>query len=826
MKESREIIKQPVQAEIERPFDIADVTPTGRYAMYRGVTSANESPIFEYWRAIRKRLWLVIGVTVLITTLAAIYMARKPDVYMASAAVQVDLEQANPDLVTSDQRMPGATSDPAYFNTQLQLLTSDTLLRRVVKEMSLDSNKEFQKENAGSSVSSWRGLLETFGLANSDSNEKKPIEEASMASNSGLVSSEEIAEAVRLAPFVALIKKTINVDPVRESRATVKDTRLIEISYRHTNPELAAFIVNGIAEVYTKSNQEKRTGTNRKTNDFLNERIANLESDVKTGENRMVELKRRAGIIEKDDSVTIVIERLSGLNKQLLDTEEARKEAESQYNSVRNSPERIQAMVEERMAQYVADRESAIRRLENETAQEVARMKAQRKKLLVEYVEAAPEIEELDRQIETLEKEIKDVRLKNDDGLAAYRKRTAKVILENLKTKYLQTSEQEAKVRGAFNSQYNDAQGENQAAVTIKLLEQDIATKRGFLENLTKKQKENDVVAAGTKNNISVAEIAIPPDKPISPRRLTTVGAAMLFSMMFGAGLALFLEYLDDTIKSTEQVEEYLQLPALAAIPTIDSMPKRRLLLVGGSNEDKEPSETELLISKDSRSSMSEAYRQLRTSILLSTAGHAPKSLLITSSLPAEGKTTTAINTAISLAQTTAKVLVIDGDLRRPRLHSVFNISNATGLSSILSNELSREEILELIQKDEESNLYLMPSGPIPPNPAELIGSEQMKRLLTVLEGEFSHIVLDSPPIASFTDGVLMASLVDGVILVVQSGKSSRQVVQRVRQLLNDIGAKVFGVVLNNVNLKSQDNSYYYQSHYYRGSYNYEDTDE
>src|SRR5690606_39100498 len=212
------------------------------------------------------------------------------------------------------------------------------------------------------------------------------------------------------------------------------------------------------------------------------------------------------------------------------------------------------------------------------------------------------------------------------------------------------------------------------------------------------------------------------------------------------------------------EIESFLQLPALAAIPTIDSMPKRRLLLVGGDREDDEALDntSELLIYADPRSSLAEAYRQLRTSILLSTAGHAPKSLLITSSLPAEGKTTTATNTAISLAQTGAKVLIIDADMRRPRLHSVFNIENGEGLSTILSSELSEQEILKVVKTDPTTNLNLLTSGPIPPNPAELIGSVQMANLLKVLQNNFTHVVVDSPPITSFTDGVLIASLVDG----------------------------------------------------------------
>ena len=817
---------RPDSTDIERNFEAVAPLSTGGYSMYRGDGYREQSPLFEYWRIIRKRLWLVLGITVLLTTLTAIYMARKPNIYLATATVQVDLEQANQDLVTPDRRLPTVNSDPAYFNTQLQLLTSESLLRRVIKELNLDTNEAFQKEKNTKSVSAWRGMLAAFGLAGDAKKEDAGVvEEAPLTSNTELASTEEMNEAVRLAPFVEIIKKSLYVDPVRESRATVKDTRLINISYRDSDPTLAAYIVNGISEVFTKINQEKRTGTNRKTNDFLKDRIAELQSEIKAGEERLVDLKKTAGIVKTDDDTTIVIQRLSGLNKQLLESEEARKNAEAQYNSVKNSPERISALAEEQMARYITERENDIRRLVNDTQKEIAGLRAKRQKMLIEYVEDAPEIKEYDREISTLQSEIENVRQSNQKNLEDYRKKVSDTILENLQTRYLQAKDREDKVRAAFNEQFNEAQGQNQSAVTIKLLEQDIETKKGFYKNLENQQKGNDLAGAGTENNISVAEIAIPPEQPVSPRRLTTVLAVMLLSLLFGSGLAIFLEYLDDSIRTTEEVENYLQLPALAAIPTVEAMPRRKLLLVGsGDSEDGDPGNS-LLISKDSRSSTAEAYRQLRTSILLSTAGHAPKSLLITSSLPAEGKTTTAVNTAISLAQTGAKVLVVDADMRRPRVHTFFDISNAEGLSTILSSQLDEKEILNMVQKDEDSKLHLLPSGPVPPNPAELIGSEPMKQLLNLLEENFTHVVVDSPPIASFTDGVLMASLVDGVIMVVHSGKSSRHVVRRSTQFLHDIGAKVFGVVLNNVDMRSTDNYYYYQSYYGRSGYEQADDD-
>jgi uncharacterized protein involved in exopolysaccharide biosynthesis len=735
MKEIREIVPtkatEPV-VELDRPFEPHLIPGPGRYPAYRDVYGPEGFQFMDYWRAVRIRIWLVAGITVLVTTLVAIYMARKPNVYLASSVIQVDLEQTNPDLVTNDRQRSISNPDPSYFNTQLQLLSSDALLRRVVKEHNLDANKDFQASKAARETSAWRSVLRSIGLAadrtpqsNTNSSE---IEEA----NSRFVSADEIADAVRLSPYVDMIRDDLAVEPVRESRATVKDTRLIEISYRNSNPELAAFVVNAIGETFTIANQEKRSGTSRKTSDFLLKRINDLQSEIRSDEIKLVDLKKSEGILKTEGDQTIVIDRLSGLNRQLLEAENSRKLAEAKYFAVKDSPEAIKALAEQESARYITERENGVLQVRNDIQKKINDLTAERARRLEDFKETAPEIIEIDKQIDSLQDSLSTLLEKNNQDIASYRERTAKVLVDNLKTSYQQAKDQEGKIRSAYDVQYNEAQGQNSGAVIIKLLEQTIETNRGFLDNLRKQQSGNDVASQGSDNNISVASFGIPPSFPIAPRRLTTVAAALMLSSLFGIGLALFLEYLDDTISTTEEVESYLQLPALAVIPTIDSTAKRRLLLVGGKAEDADPDRdnSELLIFADPRSSLSESYRQLRTSILLSTAGHAPKSLLITSSLPSEGKTTTATNTAISLAQTGAKVLIIDADMRRARLHSVFNVSNRSGLSTVLSSELSEKEILDVVHFDKGTNVYVMPSGPIPPNPAELIGSEQMANLL------------------------------------------------------------------------------------------------
>jgi capsular exopolysaccharide synthesis family protein len=376
----------------------------------------------------------------------------------------------------------------------------------------------------------------------------------------------------------------------------------------------------------------------------------------------------------------------------------------------------------------------------------------------------------------------------------------------------------EQELRKAYDKQRAETLTQNESAVSYRIIQQEIDTNKNLLDGLLQRTKENEVVMAGTPHHLRVVDYAIAGKKPVAPRRSLIVGLSVLLSLGMGVGLAFFLEYLDDSVRSSEDVERFLHLPAIAMIPQTGAVKQKRLQsLTGRKNAlaiNGNGSREVLLTEVDKRSQVAEAYRHLRTSILLSTAGRPPKSLLITSSVPSEGKTTTAVNTAISLGQTGARVLLIDADMRRPRVHSIFNLSNLTGLSALLSREVSDEDIDAAIQRESESGLFVLTSGPVPPNPAELIGSDQMTKLLSRLTAKFTHVVIDSPPVAAFTDGVLIGAMVEAVLLVVHSGRSSRKIVARARRLLQDVGARIIGVVLNKV-ATTGSHSYYYYGGYY-----------
>jgi capsular exopolysaccharide synthesis family protein len=399
-------------------------------------------------------------------------------------------------------------------------------------------------------------------------------------------------------------------------------------------------------------------------------------------------------------------------------------------------------------------------------------------------------------------------------------KQAPKEIVSSLKMRYESAKSREDKLRASYKGKYSETSQQSVAQIQLNAINSELETNRQYYTTLLAKQRELQNAGGDSlrTNNVTVPQYSRLPRVPIGPARMRNVVVAFLLSLGAGIGLAFLLDYLDDTLKSVDDVDRYIHLPSLALIPANRS---DRARLRGKSPLQADGESNALALIDDVRSPIAEAYRHLRTSLLLSSAGQPPKTILVTSSQPSEGKTTTAVNTAVMLAQTGAEVVILDCDLRRPRLHAHFNVSNSRGVTNFLSGEADLDSALQPYER--LPNLKLMTSGPVPPNPAELLGSDEMRRLLALLSERFSHIIIDSPPAISFTDASILSTLVDGVMLVVHGGRSSRAVVRRAKQQLLDVGAHIFGVVLNNVKLESAD--YYYYPGYYASYYSNDSDD-
>ncbi|HEX8684881.1 MAG TPA: polysaccharide biosynthesis tyrosine autokinase, partial [Pyrinomonadaceae bacterium] len=484
--------------------------------------------------------------------------------------------------------------------------------------------------------------------------------------------------------------------------------------------------------------------------------------------------------------------RLTTYSSQLQQAEADRKEAEAAWNAAAAAQKagRVWDIPEVQKNENI-----------NKLRARISELEEQRAALLVTYTEEWPAVKKIDEQLKKLKSELE---------------KQPEQIIAGMKNRYEAARDKEAKLRTSYFAEQGTANAQSTSEMGLSDLSQRIETNKQLYQTYLQRQRELQVTASDRTNNVSTVEEARTPREPIGPPRMRNIVIAFMLSLGVGIGLAFLLDYLDDTLKSVEDVDRHLHLPTLALIPA----PREGRRLLGRSAPDHEPgATTALALIDDVRSPVAEAYRHLRTSLLLSSAGQPPKTVLVTSSQPSEGKTTTVVNIATMLAQTGADVLVLDCDLRRPRVHAHFGIANTRGVTNYLSGDSNVSELVQTY--DKLPNLKVIPSGPVPPNAAELLGSDEMRKLLYVLAENFTHIVIDSPPAISFTDASILSTMVDGVMLVVHGGRSSRATVRRAKQQLQDVGAHIFGIVLNNVKMEGTD--YYYYSGYYSGYYSDED---
>jgi len=757
---------------------LADLTQTKPYGRYGN--TASDINLKEYLFVVLKRKWLIMSLVLVITSLATIQAYREPSIYEGATTIKIE-QKAQSILQSGSGGIVIGQNDPNFWGTQLKLLQNPTLARQVVVTLNLQHNPTFFGPQGQSSI--FASLKRIF------SREKVVQSPTQNGGGTAPINEETLKERQLTAEEQAALEPYEDTIVANEIVEPVAQTNLVIIRYRHTDPLLAQKIADTLADVFIANNVERQeSGTSKAAQDLAQE-IAKYQEQVKKKQADIFNYAKTYELPLTDaPSSNLRQQRVATYSAQLLEAENTKRSLQAAYEAAKNSADPF--------ANPEVQKDERIIHLR----QKISDLKDKESGLLQKYTPEWPEVQQVQAQIRALEAE-----LKKGPG----------EVLAAMKAKADASSTQLEGLKSAYAKESGLTAQQTKNVIELASMRADFASDQQYLNTLFQKRRELNAVSGTGGTNVSVQNYSRRAALA-GPQRMRTIVIALILSLFAGIGLAFLLDFLDDTIKSVDDISRYINLPSLALIPAARSDKPR---LRGGQAAGGPSDTTALAMVQDVRSPIAESYRHLRTSLLLSSAGTPPRTILVTSSQPSEGKTTTAINTAFILAQTGVEVLIIDCDLRRPRLHAHFNMPNARGLTNALSGDAG--EIDNLIQTCEQApNLKVLTSGPMPPNPAELLGSEEMRKLLRTLSEKFIHVIVDSPPAISFTDASILSTFVDGVILVVHGGRSSRAVVRRAKQQLLDIGANIFGVVLNNVKMESKSN------YYYTGYYDYYGSDE
>jgi capsular exopolysaccharide synthesis family protein len=563
----------------------------------------------------------------------------------------------------------------------------------------------------------------------------------------------------------------------------VQGAQVLNVTYVSEDPVFAAKAVNTLADEYVDYSVEVRQVAAVKAKEFLEQELMKLRQKLEQAEEQLVEYGREHGILLPTEDNNMAVQKLTDLSQEMTKIE---------IEALRNEYDELRSTT---VDNFPENRKTAVMKdLEN-------RRSGLEQKLATVSQRFGPKWPE----VQTLTQELADVRKQ----LVNERQR----IIDQARVDYTLTSARREKIAAALAEQNRVADQVSQDSIQYNILKREVETGRQLHEGLLQRMKETDVSVGLKATNVHVIDRGHVPTRPSSPNVRFSLALGLMFGLVLATACTIGMEMLDRTVRTPEDVERQLRLPFLGAIPAFSESWKQAnggiLVPVKGSPEDGP------YYVNAAAEVYWDSYRALRTSLLFSSAEGRPRSLLITSALPGEGKSTTCVNLAISLAQTAARTVILELDMRRPRLANLFRVSNKQGMSRYLSGQ---SELHTEIQQTGIPNLFVVPSGPIPPNPPELLGSARMTRALELLGRHFDYVVIDGPPLVPVTDALVVSTQVNGVVLVVQGGKTPNDVVQKARNLLRSVDAKILGVLVNNVKVDSPD-IYYYSYRGVRDSY-------
>ncbi|HMA53892.1 MAG TPA: polysaccharide biosynthesis tyrosine autokinase [Acidobacteriota bacterium] len=747
-------------------------------------TDKKEIDLLEYGRVLLKRKWVLVTFAAVLVALAAVLSFTRTPLYRATATLLID-EPGTSLLNIQDVLNSGAyiRSDylGTYFNTQLRLLTSRSLAERVAKKLNLGARPEFRTEGGARSglLAGLRSVLTFRWLAG-----RGRAGDEAKAPPTPAVSSYAFA-----------IQRGLSIVPIPE-------TRLVYVSYVSPHAALSADVVNALVEEFVSFSVETRYEATKQTSEFLTEQTALLREDLKRKEEDLQKYGQEKDLLYLSDNESSVVNKFADVNTALTTAQIERYAKESAYLELKNL--RVDSLPE-------SVSNPTIQALRTTYSQVKSDYDEKGRIYRPEYPEMVQLKARLDATRNTLIEEIRKA-------------------VDAAESEYRAALKQENSLKGLLDEQRGDVTRMNRNAIFYHTLRTEVENMRTLLSTLVAKQNEIQVSSqlGGLRtSNIKIVDRALVPPGPFTPNVRRNLLMALLLGLFGGLGLIFLVEYLDNTVKGPEDVEKLVGLPSLGIIPYLSADSSRKKSDVYGSYrsygaEQAKPGEDmpavreiELVNHLYPKFSIAEDYRTVRTSILFSHADSTPKTIAFTSTVPQEGKSATISNLAVSFAQLEGKVLLVDADLRKPRLNKVFNLRNVIGLSSLLAGKCSYEEV---IQKTSIDNVWTIPSGPHPPNPAELLNSRAMKELLARAKDEFSIVLLDTPPVLAVIDPVIVSSLADSTVFVVRAGKTTRRSLERAVEEVRRSKADIIGVVFNEVRMGRQSiGTPFY--HYYQYEY-------
>jgi len=573
----------------------------------------------------------------------------------------------------------------------------------------------------------------------------------------------------------------------------VPNSHLMDVSFESTDPQLAARIVNAHIATYIEQNFRSKYEATTRASAWLADQLTELKIRVQKAEDARIAYERQNQIWTLDDKQNITSQRLSDINKQLTDAQSERMKKESLYQFAKSG--NLDAVPQIQSNAALAD---LIKKRSDASSQYA--------ESLSQYGPNFPKVQRLQAQLKDLDQNIEKER---------------KNILDVLESDYREAKQRETLLTQALDQQKAETNQMAEKLVEYNILKREAEANKTLYEGLMTKLRETAISQGLRSSNIRVVDPAMIPSTPARPAKARNLALGFIVGLVGGIGLALLREYLDNTVKTPDDVETLARLPSLAVVPQFagsNGTAKKQRLLQGfaANGHDKR---IELVAQHLPKSQMSEAFRALRTSILLSQADHPPQVILVTSALPREGKTTAAANLAVTLAQLGDRTVLVDADLRKPGVGRLLNLGSGkyAGLSSYLAGVSSLD--LVTVPHPAIPNLAAIPTGPLPPNPADLLSSHKFADAITELRTKYKFIVIDSPPVMAATDAVIVSVQTDGVLLVVRSGETPKEAFTRTRDLLCSVKCRILGVVLNAVDSNAPD--YYYSYRYYPYSYGY-----